>query len=59
VIVEIAEATTAEVDTAVDSAHHAQKNWWRKSSLERAEILNEIANELLVVNPRLAEALKQ
>ncbi len=57
VIAEIAEATTVEVDTAVDSAHQAQKIWWSKSSLERAEILHEIANELLVVKPRLAEAL--
>lgn len=57
VIAEIAETTTAEVDAAVISGHAAQKIWWSKSGLERAEIMHEIANELLTMKARLAEAL--
>ena len=57
VIAEIAETTEIEVDAAVASAHIAQKTWWRKSGLERAEIMHEIANDLLTMKARLAEAL--
>ncbi|MEM7057458.1 MAG: aldehyde dehydrogenase family protein [Pseudomonadota bacterium] len=57
VIGEIAETTAAEVDQMVASAHAAQKLWWRKSALERCEIMHEIANELLTMKPMLAEAL--
>jgi acyl-CoA reductase-like NAD-dependent aldehyde dehydrogenase len=57
VISEIAETTAAEVDAAVDAGHIAQKQWWRKSALERAEIMHEIANDLLAMKAQLAEAL--
>ena len=56
-IAEIAETTAAEVDAAVEAGHLAQKKWWRMSALERAEIMHEIANELLAMKPFLAEAL--
>jgi acyl-CoA reductase-like NAD-dependent aldehyde dehydrogenase len=56
-IAEIAETTAAEVDAAVEAGHVAQKKWWRMSALERAEIMHEIANELLTMKPLLAEAL--
>jgi acyl-CoA reductase-like NAD-dependent aldehyde dehydrogenase len=56
-IAEIAETTAAEVDAAVDAGHAAQKKWWRMSALERAEIMHEIANELLTMKPILAEVL--
>ena len=56
-IAEIAETTAAEVDAAVEAGHVAQKKWWRMSALERAEIMHEIANELLTMKPILAEAL--
>ncbi|MFT5505062.1 MAG: acyl-CoA reductase-like NAD-dependent aldehyde dehydrogenase [Gammaproteobacteria bacterium] len=57
VISEIAETSTAEVDAAVEAAQIAYKKWWRISALERAEIMHEIANDLLAMKPRLAEAL--
>ncbi len=57
VIGDIAETTQAEIDAAVSSGHTAQKIWWRKSALERAEILHEVANDLLTMKHRLAEAL--
>ena len=54
---EIAETSVAEVDAAVDAAQVAQAKWWRKSALERAEVMHEIANDLLSLKPLLAEAL--
>ena len=57
VIAGIAETTAAEVDAAVDAGHAAQKKWWRISALERAEIMHEIANDLLTMKAQLAEAL--
>ncbi len=57
VIAQIAETTSAEVDAAVEAGHIAQKKWWRMSALERAEIMHEIANELITMKPVLAEAL--
>ncbi len=56
-IAEIPETTDAEIDAAIDKAHDAQKSWWRLSALERAEIMHEIANDLLAIKPKLAEAL--
>ena len=53
----IAESTAAEVDAAVDAGHAAQKKWWRISALERAEIMHEVANDLLAMKAQLAEAL--
>ncbi len=57
VIAQIAEATPAEIDAAVDAARAAQKKWWRISALERSEIMHEIANDLLAMKAMLAEAL--
>ena len=57
IIATIAETTAAEVDAAVDAGHSAQKKWWRSSALERAEIMHEIANDLLAMKAQLAEAL--
>jgi betaine-aldehyde dehydrogenase len=57
VIAEIAETSATEIDAAVDAGHAAQKKWWRISALERSEIMHEIANDLLAMKARLAEAL--
>ena len=57
VIAEIAETTAAEVNAAVEVGQVAYKKWWRISALERSEIMHEIANDLLAMKPRLAEAL--
>lgn len=43
VIGSIAEATDAEIDEAIAVANEAQKGWWAKSALERAELLHEVA----------------
>ena len=56
-ISEIAETTQSEVDGAVDSATRAQRAWWSKSSLERSEIMHEIANDLVAMKTELAELL--
>ena len=53
----LAETTPEEIDAAVDVAQAAQKGWWRKSALERAEIMHDIANDLHAMKPRLAKAL--
>ena len=57
VIAEIAETTAAEIDAAVDAGHAAQKLWWRKSALERSEIMHDIANDLHAMKAELAEVL--
>ena len=57
VIAEIAETTAAEVDAAVEAGQAAYKKWWRMSALERAEVMHEIANDLIAMKPQLAEAL--
>jgi acyl-CoA reductase-like NAD-dependent aldehyde dehydrogenase len=57
VVGQIAETSLDEINAAVSSAHAAQKIWWRKSALERAEIMHEIAADLASMKHRLAEAL--
>lgn len=57
VIGEIAETPDKEVDEAVSLARRAQKDWWRRSALERAETLHEVADRMLNMKARLAEAL--
>jgi betaine-aldehyde dehydrogenase len=57
VIAHITEATSAEVDASVESAARAQKIWWRKSALNRCEIMHEIADRMKEMKPRLAELL--
>ncbi|MEM7189379.1 MAG: aldehyde dehydrogenase family protein, partial [Pseudomonadota bacterium] len=54
---EIAETSPAEVEQMIDAAAKAQRIWWKKSGLERCDILHEIANDLLALKPQLAEAL--
>lgn len=54
---EIPETPAAEIDDAVEAAYRAQKGWWARSALERAEAMHEVANDLLGMKPRLAEAL--
>ena len=57
VISHIAETSAEEVETAVESAQAAYRGWWKKSALERSEIMHEIANDLLAKKPQLAEIL--
>ena len=57
VIGEIAETSDKEIDEAVALAQGAQKDWWRRSALERAETLHEVADRMLHMKARLAEAL--
>ncbi len=57
VIAQIAETSAAEIDVAVDCGHAAQKAWWRKSALERSEIMHDIANDLHAMKAQLAEVL--
>lgn len=56
-LAEVAEATDAEIDEAVETAQVAQRAWWAKSGLERSEIMHDIANRMHAMKPRLAEAL--
>jgi betaine-aldehyde dehydrogenase len=56
-LAEVAEATDAEVDEAVEVAQAAQRAWWAKSGLERSEIMHELANRMHAMKPRLAEVL--
>ncbi len=46
-----------KVDEAIASAESAQRTWWKKSALKRAEAMHEIANDLLAMKAQLAEAL--
>lgn len=39
----ILEATESEIDEAIAIAGRAQKEWWARSALERAELLHEVA----------------
>ena len=57
VIAEIAETPESEVNTAVASAAAAQKIWWRKSALERSEIMHEIAANMRESRGILGEML--
>lgn len=57
VIAEIAETTTDEIDAAVSAGHVAQRAWWALSGLERAEVMHEIANDLVTRKHVLAETL--
>ncbi|MBP6011925.1 MAG: aldehyde dehydrogenase [Alphaproteobacteria bacterium] len=53
-----AEATPREVDDAIAVANKVQQTWWRGfSGLERAQKLHEVAQNIKVLQPRLAEAL--
>lgn len=52
-----AEATTAEIDTAVAAAMRAQRAWWALSALERTEALHEVATALAEVAPLVGEVM--
>lgn len=54
---QIAETPDKEIDEAVGIAQRAQKDWWHRSALERAETLHEVADRMLRMKARLAEAL--
>ena len=56
---EYAESSSAEIDQAVASAKAAQKIWWAKSGLERAETMHEVANHMHTLKPQLAEAMSR
>jgi aldehyde dehydrogenase len=45
-ICEVAKSTAADVETALDAAHHAKDEWGRTSPAERARVLNEIADAI-------------
>ena len=54
----VAETTPSEIDSSIEIAGRIQKQWWRGlSGLERAQKLHEVAQNLKVLQPRLAEAL--
>jgi len=57
VLGEIAETSISEIDEAIEQAHAAQKIWWAKSGLERAEIMHEVANNIHALKPKLAESM--
>ena len=57
VIGHVIEASPSDVDAAIASAGRAQKVWWRKSALERCEIMHEIADRLKEKKAELAELL--
>src|SRR5579872_194315 len=57
VIGHVTESTPQQVDAAVASAARAQKVWWKKSALERSELMHEVADRLKEMKPRLAELL--
>jgi acyl-CoA reductase-like NAD-dependent aldehyde dehydrogenase len=54
---EYAESPSGEIDQAVASAKAAQKIWWAKSGLERADIMHEVANHMHSLKPQLAESM--
>lgn len=54
---EVAEATAAEVDAAIDAANRAFKSWRSLNMLSRAELLHEAAAELRRIRPVVAEML--
>ncbi len=54
---EVADATAAEVDAAIDAANRAFKSWRTLNMLTRAELLHEAAAELRRIRPVVAEML--
>jgi betaine-aldehyde dehydrogenase len=57
VLGEVADATDAEVDTALAAANDAWPGWWALSALERAERLHRVAQTLRGMRTELAELL--
>jgi betaine-aldehyde dehydrogenase len=54
---EVADATAAEVDAAIEAANRAFKSWRTLNMLSRAELLHEAAAELRRIRPIVAEML--
>jgi acyl-CoA reductase-like NAD-dependent aldehyde dehydrogenase len=50
-------ATAAEIDQAIGAANRSQPIWWQLSALERAERLHEVARQLKIMQPALAELM--
>ena len=46
VVCKIARGTAEDIELALDAAHAAKDAWGRKSSTERANILNRIADQI-------------
>lgn len=57
VVGQFALATSDEVDTAVAAARAAQREWWRRSALARAEALHRVADRLNELAPFVGECL--
>ena len=57
VIAQYAEATTEEVERAVAAAARAQREWWAKGALERANALHGVAARLEGLAPQAGECL--
>ena len=53
----VAEATDQEIDDAIAVANAAQKDWWRRSALERAELLHEVAGAFRAARYALGEMM--
>ena len=54
---EFALATSDEVESAVNAARRAQREWWSLSALDRASALHKVADELLALAPVVGECL--
>lgn len=54
---EVAEATSHEIDVAIEIATEAQKAWWARSGAERADIMHEVTRATKELNAALAESL--
>ncbi len=53
----MAEVPHDDIETVIANANSAQKLWYAKTVLERAEILHEVAAEIKKVSPEIAELL--
>jgi len=57
VIGEVAEATAAEIETAIGFATAAQRKWWAMSGAERADTMHEVTRATRAMCPALGESL--
>ncbi|MGO4806452.1 aldehyde dehydrogenase [Arthrobacter sp. 2MCAF15] len=53
----MAEVPHDDIETVIANANSAQKLWYAKTALERAEILHEVAAEMKKISPEIAELL--
>ena len=54
---EFAHATNAEIDSAVQNANRAQREWWSMSALDRANALHRVADKMLSMTATTGEVL--